>query len=193
MEKTASVKFIIKKGNDDFFTEFKFLNQKIKITKESHDFVVPFEKFKGAINSFPSIIELFNEQTLKQILINIYKCLNIFHLYLSKEGSTFELIFSDEYDFKDLRNKVLDYQFDDNGNKHRIRITLINYRQSIVKINNNFKFAPLFYTVKMMKRVIFMILFSYQFILRIKLYLVRMNYFILLLIFFLFMKNIIKL
>ena len=44
MERKASVKFIIKKGNDDFFTEFKFLNKKIKITKESYDFVVPFER-----------------------------------------------------------------------------------------------------------------------------------------------------
>ena len=88
---------------------------------------------------------MFNKQTSKQFLINIYKCLNIFHLYLSKEGFTFELIFSDEYDFKDLRNNDLDYQFDDNENKYRIRISLINYSQSIVKINNNFKFAPLFY------------------------------------------------
>ena len=145
MERTASVKFIIKKSNDDYFTEFKFLNKKIKITKESHDFDIPIIKFNGTNNYFASVIELFNEQTSKQFLINIYKCLNIFNLYLSKEGFTFELIFSDEYDFNNLRNSELNYQFDDNGNKHRIRISLINYSQSIIEINNNFKFAPLLY------------------------------------------------
>ena len=138
MERTASVKFIIKKSNDDYFTEFKFLNKKIKITKESHDFDIPIIKFNGTNNYFASVIELFNEQTSKQFLINIYKCLNIFNLYLSKEGFTFELIFSDEYDFNNLRNSELNYQFDDNGNKHRIRISLINYSQSIIEINNNF-------------------------------------------------------
>ena len=145
MERKASVKFIIKKGYDDFFTEFKFLNKKIKITNESHHFDVPSEKFKGTNNSFASIFELFNGQTSKKFLINIYKCLNIFNLYLSKEGFTYELIFSDEYDFKDLRNNNIDYKFDDNGNKHRIRISLINYSQTLIKINNNFKLAAPFY------------------------------------------------
>ena len=88
---------------------------------------------------------MFNEETSKQFLINIYKCINIFHLYLSKEGFTFELIFYDEYDFKDLRNNDLYYQFDDNENKHRIRISLINYGQSIIEINNNFNFNPFDY------------------------------------------------
>ena len=49
MERKASVKFIIKKGYDDFFTEFKFLNKKIKITNESHHFDVPFEKLREQI------------------------------------------------------------------------------------------------------------------------------------------------
>ena len=65
---------------------------------------------------------------------------------MSKEGYTFELIISDEYDFKDLRNNNnMEYQFDDNGNKHRIRISLINYGHLTIEINNNFKFNPFFY------------------------------------------------
>ena len=145
MERKASVKFIIKKGNNDFFTEFEFLDKKIKVEEESYLFDVAIEKFNGTNNSFASIIELFNAQTSKQFLINIYKCLNIFYLYLSKEGYTFELIISDEYDFKDLRNNNMEYQFDDNGNKHRIRISLINYGQLTIEINNNFNFNPFDY------------------------------------------------
>ena len=93
-----------------------------QLAKEIHDFDVPFENFKGINNSFATVIELFNGHTSKQYIVNIYRCLNIFNLYLSKEGSTFELIFSDEYDFKDFRNNGLAYQYDNNANKHRIRI-----------------------------------------------------------------------
>ena len=39
----------------------------------------------------------------------------------------------------------MEYQFDDNGNKHRIRISLINYGQLTIELNNNFKFNPYFY------------------------------------------------
>ena len=63
MERKASVKFIIKKGNDDYFTEFKFLDKVIKVAEESYLFDVDIEKFKGTNNSFTSIIELLNGKT----------------------------------------------------------------------------------------------------------------------------------
>ena len=37
------------------------------------------------------------------------------------------MIFLDGPDFLEIRKSNIGYEFDDNGNKHRIRISVINY------------------------------------------------------------------
>ena len=136
------------KGNNDYFTGFRFLDNVVNKLEETHEFIIPKEKFKGTSNHFSSLIELFdNNKSSKKYIINIYLCKNIFHLYLSFDGLTYELIFYDEYDFKEMRNRDIGYQFDDNGNKHRMRISLINYNLAKLTIDN-FKLIPSSYIPK---------------------------------------------
>ena len=143
MKKKATAKFIIKKGINDFFTGFKFLDNIINTLEDSHEFEIPNDKFKGTNNSLCSEIELFNKNKIsKKCLINIYICRNIFHLYLSKLGNTFEMIFLDYPDFLEIRKNNIGYEFDDNGNLHRVRISLINYNNSAIIDFNTFNFMP---------------------------------------------------
>ena len=145
MGRKASVKFIIMRDKNDFFTGFKFLDKIISQLEDSHEFEIPIDKFKGTNNLLCSEIELLNgENTKRKFLINIYLCRNIFHLYLSRLGSTFELIIFDEPDFMDIRKQNIGYEFDNNGNKHRIRISLINYNKLYIEIGN-FSFMPTTY------------------------------------------------
>ena len=137
MNRKASVQFIIKKVYNDYFTGFKFLGNTIDSIGNNHEYDIPQEKFNGTNNYFTTAIELFNqEKAYKKYLINIYICKNIFHIYLSKDGFTYEFIFLDEFDFKDLRKINTGFQFDDNGNKYRIRISVINYNLSKISFNN---------------------------------------------------------
>ena len=145
MKRKATAKFIIKKDINDFFTGFKFLDKIINALEDSHEFEIPIDKFKGTNNSLCSEIELFNKNKIsKKYLINIYICRNIFHLYLSKLGNTFEMIFLDYPDFLEIRKNNIGYEFDDNGNLHRVRISFINYYPSIIEFNK-FYFSPLKY------------------------------------------------
>ena len=146
MKRNATAKFIIKKDINDFFTGFKFLDKIINALEDSHEFEIPIDKFKGTNNSLCSEIELFNKNKIsKKCLINIYICRNIFQLYLSKLGYTFEMIFLDYPDFLEIRKGGIGYEFDDNGNSHRVRISLINYNNSIMIDFNKFYFSPLKY------------------------------------------------
>ena len=146
MKRKATAKFIIKKDINDFFTGFKFLDNIINTLEDSHEFEIPNDKFKGTNNSLCSEIELFNKNKIsKKCLINIYICRNIFQLYLSKLGYTFEMIFLDYPDFLEIRKGGIGYEFDDNGNSHRVRISLINYNNSIIIDFNKFYFSPLKY------------------------------------------------
>ena len=145
MKRKPPAIFIIKKDKNDFFTGFKFLDKIINDLKDSHEFEIPIEIFKGTNNSFCSEIELFNKnKNRKNYLINLYICKNIFYLYLSKFGYTFEMIFLDDPDFLEIRKNNMGYEFDDNGNSHRIRVSLINFNYSFVDFNK-FNFAPLKY------------------------------------------------
>ena len=145
MKRKPSVKFIIKKDKNDFFTGFRFLDKIINDLEDSHEFEIPNDKFKGTNNSLCSEIELFNKNKIsKKCLINIYICRNIFQLYLSKLGYTFEMIFLDYPDFLEIRKGGIGYEFDDNGNSHRVRISLINYNNSMIDFNK-FYFSPLKY------------------------------------------------
>ena len=145
MKRKPSVKFIIKKDKNDFFTGFRFLDKIINDLEDSHEFEIPIEIFKGTNNSFCSEIELFNKnKNSKKYLINLYICKNIFYLYLSKFGYSFEMIFLDDPDFLEIRKNNIGYEFDDNGNSHRIRVSLINYNYSFVDFNK-FNFSPLKY------------------------------------------------
>ena len=156
MNRKASVKFIIKKGNDDYFTGFKFLDKEIKsLDANDYDYNIPEEKFKGTNNYFTTAIELFNNQkAFKKFLINIYICKNIFHIYLSRIGQTFEFIFLEGFDFKELRKIDTGFQFDDNGNKYRFRISVINYSCTIISFNN-WDIIPLLYCTKPEKNKVF--------------------------------------
>ena len=80
MKRKVSVLFIIKKEKDDYFTGFKFLDKKIDIIKDNHEFDIPEEKFIGTNNYFTTVIELFNKENnaSKKYLINIYNCKNIY-------------------------------------------------------------------------------------------------------------------
>ena len=146
MNRKASAKFIIKRDSKDYFTGFKFLNKTIETLEDNHEFYIPIEVFKGTNNYVPSIIELYNKKeiTMKKFLINLYICKNIFHLYLSRFGNTFELLFLEEPDFIGIKENITDYEFDENGNKHRFRISLINFTYSEIEIFN-FIFSPLLY------------------------------------------------
>ena len=146
MNRKASAKFIIKRDSKDYFTGFKFLNKTIETLEDNHEFDIPIEVFKGTNNYVPSIIELYNKKeiTMKKFLINLYICKNIFHLYLSRFGNTFELLFLEEPDFIGIKENINEYEFDENGNKHRFRISLINFTYSEIEIFN-FIFSPLLY------------------------------------------------
>ena len=138
MKRNAFVKFLIIRGQNNYFTGFNFLGKTIKkFVENSITFEIENDIFKNTNNCVPCEIELFNENNdKKKFIIHIYMCENIFHLYLQELGFTYELIFSDEYEFKDLKNYKWGYEFDDNGNNHRIRISLINYNFAIIKLGS---------------------------------------------------------
>ena len=54
------------------------------------------------------------------------------------------MIFLDDPDFLEIRKNNMGYEFDDNGNSHRIRVSLINFNYSFVDFNK-FNFAPFKY------------------------------------------------
>jgi hypothetical protein len=142
MERKASIKLLMMKDKDDFFNGFRLLGKKEYITKEYYEFDVPIDKFNGTNNCLTCELELFkNEIISKNFIINIYICLNIFHLYLSEYGYTFEIIFLDELDFKESPTLDTGFEYDDNDNKHRKRVSLINYSSISIKFNN-FTFTP---------------------------------------------------
>ena len=131
------MKLILIRGINDFFTGIQFLDKKItKLTGNNIEFNIPNDIFKGTNNCLPCEIELFNEKKQsKKYVVHVYICKNIFYVYLTKFGFTYEFIFLDEPDFKDLRNSDIGYEYDDNDNKHRIRISLINCNENIIEIN----------------------------------------------------------
>jgi hypothetical protein len=137
------------KDKDDYFNGFRLLGKKEDITKEYYEFDVPIDKFNGTNNCLACEFELFkNEINSKKFIINIYICLNIFHLYLSKNGHALEIIFLDELDFKESPTLDTGFEYDDNGNKHRKRVSLINYNSAFINFNN-FTFMPFNYTSSM--------------------------------------------
>ena len=149
MKRKASVKFLIMKDKDDYFKGFRVLGNKVDITRDCYEFDVPIDKFNGTNNCLICKLELFkNEMISKNFIINIYICQNIFHLYLSENGFAFEIIFSDELDFKESPTLNTKFEYDDNGNKHRKRVSLINYSSSFITFNN-FSFMPFNYTSSM--------------------------------------------
>jgi len=54
------------------------------------------------------------------------------------------MIFLDYPDFLEIRKNNIGYEFDDNGNLHRVRISLINYNTAIIDFNT-FNFTPIKY------------------------------------------------
>ena len=148
MKRKASVEFLLMRDKNDFFTGFKFLGNTVDISEENYTFTIPDEKFDGTNNCLTSQIELFNKHNTskksKKFIINLYLCENIFHLYLNEMGLTFEIIFSDEIDFKESPIINTKFKFDNNYNIHRKRVSLINYNYSFINFHN-FTFAPLSY------------------------------------------------
>ena len=138
MKRKVSVLFIIKKEKDDYFTGFKFLDKKIDIIQDNHEFDIPEEKFIGTNNYFTTVIELFNKENnaSKKYLINIYNCKNIFHIYLTSLGCTFEFVFLGEFDFKSIWKSNCDFKFDNIGSKYIKRISVINYNFATITFGN---------------------------------------------------------
>ena len=142
MNRKASVKLILIKGINDFYTGIQLLGKKITdFTDNKIEFDIPNEIFKGSNNCLPCEFILFNKSNQsKKYIIHVYICKNIFYVYLTKYGFTYEFIFLDTQDFKDLRNSDIGYEYDDNDNKHRIRISLINCNDNIIEFNG-FRFS----------------------------------------------------
>ena len=141
MERKAIVKFYYVRGEKNEFSSFIFFNERTEIEGNfSKEFYIPIENFKATNNILASEIILKNNQKNREIkyIINIYICENIFYLFLSDGGLTFELLF---LDFGNIKINNNEYKFDNNYNIHRKRISLINYNLNYIYINDIF-FIP---------------------------------------------------
>ena len=144
MNKKAQIKIIIKREINNYFTYFKFLDNVIEI-KDLIDGIYQYDinddLFFGTNNCIPIEFILGNKfNDTKKFIINIYKSLNIFNLYLQECGFTCEIILLDTYLDKKIYNQKK-YSTDNNNNIHRKRISLINCNDLIIKIGS-FNFIP---------------------------------------------------
>ena len=131
MERKAKAKFIIVNKKTDYFTGFRFLEYELKeIIKNCIEYDIPDEKFNHTNNVLPVEIELFNKNDSKKFIIHIYKCDNVFYIYLKRSGITYEFLLLEGDDFKNLKSDKIGYECDSNGNQHRVRITMINYNEA---------------------------------------------------------------
>ena len=140
MEKKIKVIFYYIKSSENNYSFYQFLGNNYTFNQKSQEILISLDQFKGSNNCLPCEINLFrneNNDPLK-FVINIYKCNNIFYLFLKENGNTYEFIF---LDFDDIRIDNFKYSFDNNNNKHRKRITFINFCPSFININNNFTFT----------------------------------------------------
>jgi hypothetical protein len=144
MDRKARIKIIVKREINNYFTYFKFLDNLIQI-KDLIDGIYLYDInddiFFRTNNCIPIEFILGNKANdTKKFIINIYKCLNIFHLYLQECGFTYEIILLDTYLDKKIYNQKK-YSTDNNNNIHRKRISLINCNDLILKFDS-FNFIP---------------------------------------------------
>ena len=132
--KNAKIKIIFIKEKNTLCKWFKMFDKQIGLEGNLYETEITIDKFKDTNNSLPCEITLYkNEKEFKKFIVTIYKCENIFYMFLINFGISFEFIF---LDFGEITIEGKVYLSDNNNNIHRKRITLINFHLTYFKINN---------------------------------------------------------